>query len=197
VDDPQPFKVALAIGVGLIFPTALYHRLRAHDRSDRLDRRQEGVWILLTLRPIGFVFIVSMILYMVNPARLEWSTVPLPLWLRWAGVPVMALAEAMLIWTLRNLGKNLTDTVVTRRHHTLVTTGPYKWVRHPFYITVGLLMLGVSLLTASWFLFVVGSLVLALLAIRTRVEEANLEARFGNDYRAYAGQTGRFFPRLR
>ena len=46
--------------------------------------------------------------------------------------PVRVTA-VLLIWTLRSLGPNLTDTVVTRQAHTLVTRGPYRWVRHPFY----------------------------------------------------------------
>jgi protein-S-isoprenylcysteine O-methyltransferase Ste14 len=196
VDDPQPYRVALAIGAAVIFPIAIYHRLRAHNSGDRLDRRQEGLLILLTLRPVGFTFLVSLILYLVNPARLAWSTVALPAWLRWSGAPIMAVSAVLLFWTLHTLGKNLTDTVVTRRDHTLVTTGPYRWVRHPFYVTVSLLILGVSLLTASWFLFLAGGLLLALLAIRTRIEEANLVARFGEAYRSYMALTGRFFPRL-
>lgn len=35
------------------------------------------------------------------------------------------LGGGLLIWTLRTLGANLTDTVITRKEHTLVTSGPY------------------------------------------------------------------------
>ena len=45
----------------------------------------------------------------------------------------MVTACGLLVWTFRCLGKNLTDTVVTRQEHTLVMQGPYRWVRHPFY----------------------------------------------------------------
>jgi len=48
------------------------------------------------------------------------------------------LGGGLLIWTLRTLGANLTDTVITRKEHTLVTSGPYRWVPHPFYDAVGL-----------------------------------------------------------
>jgi protein-S-isoprenylcysteine O-methyltransferase Ste14 len=44
--------------------------------------------------------------------------------------------------------------------------------------------------------FLTGSLAFALLVIRCRTEEANLIARFGDAYRAYAVETGRFLPRL-
>ena len=102
----------------------------------------------------------------------------------------------LLFWTLRSLGKNLTDTVVTRKQHTLVTSGPYRWVRHPFYVCASLVELAVFLLSANAFFLVTGGLIFLLLALRTPVEEANLLGRFGEDYRRYMDRTGRFFPRL-
>jgi protein-S-isoprenylcysteine O-methyltransferase Ste14 len=102
----------------------------------------------------------------------------------------------LVFWTLRSLGENLTDTVVTRQHHTLVTAGPYRWVRHPFYLCAALVAVTVSLVSANAFFLVAGGLICFLLALRTRVEEANLLNRFGDDYRTYMDHTGRFFPRL-
>jgi acetamidase/formamidase len=98
-------------------------------------------------------------------------------------------------WTFSNLGPNLTDTVVTRRVHTLVTLGPYRWVRHPFYGSVTLLIVALALLAANWFFLLMGSAAVALLVIRTRREEELLVARFGDSYRGYMARTGRFLPR--
>ena len=78
---------------------------------------------------------------------------------------------------------NLTDTVVTRRAHTLVTHGPYGWVRHPFYDSMALLILASSLIAANWFFLLTGSVVLFLIVVRTRTEEEKLLARFGDAYR--------------
>ena len=94
------------------------------------------------------------------------------------------------------LGKNLTDTVVTRREHTLVTTGPYAFVRHPFYDTGILGVVAISLITANWFILLMGAAVMVLLIFRTKTEEENLLARFGESYREYMKRTGRFFPRI-
>jgi protein-S-isoprenylcysteine O-methyltransferase Ste14 len=78
----------------------------------------------------------------------------------------------------------------------LVTTGPYRWVRHPFYVSVLLLVCGAALLAANWFIGVCGLLVFALQAIRTRIEERKLVERFGEEYRLYMKRTGRFAPRF-
>jgi hypothetical protein len=60
-----------------------------------------------------------------------------------------------------------------------------------------LLAVAVSLIAANWFLFVTGVVLFCLFIIRTRTEEENLVARFGDSYRAYMERTGRFLPRIR
>lgn len=191
------FRTVLAVGVVTVFGITLYHRLKAHASREPLDRRQEGWFILLTLRPIGLLFMAGLVAYLIDPAVLAWSVLPLPDAVRWLGAVTFALGAGWWLWTLRTLGKNLTDTVVTRREHTLVTTGPYRWVRHPFYDGVGIFCVSVTLVTASWFFLVTGALVLALMVRRTRIEEQKLLERFGDAYREYQQRTGRFIPRRR
>jgi protein-S-isoprenylcysteine O-methyltransferase Ste14 len=194
--DDQTFRVVLIAFSLVLFPVLLYHRIRAHGTGEPLDRRQEGLFILLTLRPVGVVSMLSLLAYMIDPAWMAWSSIPIPSWLRWVGVGLGVFGGALFIWTLRTLGPNLTDTVVTRKSHALVTGGPYRWVRHPFYVAVALALLANSLAAANWFLLLSGGLTLILIAIRTRTEEAKLLARFGDAYRAYSAQTGQFLPRI-
>ena len=196
-NDDQIFRIALLIVFATVFPVGVYHRLRSQATREPLDRRQEGLFILATLRPLGLALLSGVIAYVINPASMAWSSIPLPGWLRWAGVGVCVAGGALLIWTFRWLGKNLTDTVVTRREHTLVVDGPYRWVRHPFYGSVVLFVLGVSLIATNWFFFVTGALVVSLLIVRTRTEEEKLVARFGESYHEYMNRTGRFLPRVR
>jgi len=197
VNQESTFRAVLGAGFLAIVMLMLYHRLRSWESKEPLDRGQEGVFILATLRPIGLAMWLAVIAYLINPEWMAWSAVPLPPWLRWSGAAVVFIGIALLAWTLRNLGVNLTDTVVTRQAHTLITKGPYRWVRHPFYDALALFVVGFALLTANWFILATGALVFILLAIRSRTEEALLLARFGETYRAYKESTGRFLPRPR
>jgi protein-S-isoprenylcysteine O-methyltransferase Ste14 len=194
MNHDQTFRAVLTAVLFLVVPIGIYYRLKSQATRERLDRRQEGMFILATLRPMGAVFWLGLIAWMVDPSWLRWSAVSLPIWLRWAGVGVLVGASGLLVWTFRSLGKNLTDTVVTRQQHTLVLKGPYRWIRHPFYDSVALLMAASSLIAANGFLFLAGVVMFGLLIIRTRTEEANLVARFGDSYRTYMEATGRFFP---
>jgi len=94
------------------------------------------------------------------------------------------------------MGANITSTVVTRKDHTLVVAGPYRWVRHPLYTTGTLFFLGFSLVAASWFIALLLILESIVLDRRTSIEERQLVARFGDDYLKYMKQTGRYLPKI-
>jgi protein-S-isoprenylcysteine O-methyltransferase Ste14 len=196
MNSDQLFRMLILAGLAVVLPIMGFHRLKART-DEPLDRKQEGLFILATLRPMGAVMFIALAVYLSRPSRMAWSSMPLPVWLRWCGVAMIFADGALLLWTLRSLGTNLTDTVVTRKVHTLVVKGPYRWMRHPFYDAVAVLLLGIALAAANWLLLVSGAIVFSLLAIRSAREEAHLVARFGNDYRRYMARTNRFVPSLR
>jgi protein-S-isoprenylcysteine O-methyltransferase Ste14 len=132
MSDDELFRLILLAGFVIFMPIGIYHRLKART-GEKLDRRQEGLFIMIAVRLVGIAGIAGLIAYLINPACMAWAAVPLPVWLRWTGVGLALIAGLLLVWMFRTLGRNLTDTVVTRQQHTLVTTGPYRWVRHPFY----------------------------------------------------------------
>jgi protein-S-isoprenylcysteine O-methyltransferase Ste14 len=142
VDDT--FRLILLANFTVVLPFALYHRLRSHT-GESLDRWQEGIFILFGTRLGGIPFLIGGIAWMINPQRMAWASVPIPIWLRWLGFVLIGFGGFLLVWTFRNLGKNLTDTVVTRKNHSLVTTGPYRFVRHPFYMAGIVAIIGGSL----------------------------------------------------
>src|SRR5262245_5302114 len=190
------FRLIILIGFIIVIPIGVHHRMKSWATGDQISRRQEGLFILCTLRPIAAAGMLGLIAWLIYPPAMAWSSLPLPLWLRWMGVGFGALASMLLIATFFSLGTNITDTVVTKRDHTLVTHGPYRWIRHPLYTSVALAVLANSLTTANWFIFLTGATAFALLVVRTRKEEENLITRFGDEYRRYMRQTGRFVPRL-
>ena len=196
MQNDHTFRLILAFGLAVVLPVGVYHRVRSQASREKLDRRQEGLFILFTLRPVGLAGMIGLLTFVASPPRMAWSSVPLPLWLRWVGVGVGIVAASVLIWTLRSLGTNLTDTVVTRQHHTLVTSGPYRFVRHPFYVASALAIVANALATANWFIALTGGLAVTLLVMRTATEEEHLTKRFGDDYVEYMKRTGRFLPRI-
>jgi len=194
MESDSIFRVVL---LAILVPTlavVAYHRIHAAT-PEKLDRRQEGIPLAITLRLAGLAAWVAMLAWLVSPDSAPWTRVALPSWARWAGAAMGAGCPFLMWWVMHALGKNLTDTVVTRAEATLVTDGPYRWVRHPFYGAFGVLAASASLVAANWFVGATCLAALALLAIRTRKEEAKLVERFGDAYREYARRTGRFLPK--
>ena len=191
-----PFRLAILLMFVATMSIGMYHRVRASASGERFDRSQEGLLLAILLRLAGLLLWLATLAYLVWPPSMAWASVPLPPWIRWCGVPPAIAGVALMYATLTNLGKNLTDTVSIRREATLVTQGPYRWVRHPFYVTAALLMLAAALLSANLAIATSGLVVIALLVLRTPKEEQMLVERFGDDYRQYMAHTGRFFPKL-
>jgi protein-S-isoprenylcysteine O-methyltransferase Ste14 len=189
-------RIILLIGFGLFVPIGVCFRLRSRT-DERLDRLQEGWFILIGLRLLALVFMAGLVAFLIDPRSMAWASFPLPAWARWLGVVLVIATPALIIWTFRTLGHNLTDTVVTRRDATLVTHGPYRWVRHPFYLAFAIAVIANTLVTANAFLAIFGTAAFLMIVARTSIEERKLIERFGDSYRDYMKHTGRFLPRLR
>ena len=111
------------------------------------------------------------------------------------GAALGVLAVPAAAWVFRSLGRNVSETVLTMTDQTLVMTGPYSWVRHPLYATAAMLLVGVGLMSANWFILLFALLAVGLtILIVVPMEEARMIARFGDDYRAYRARTGRILP---
>jgi protein-S-isoprenylcysteine O-methyltransferase Ste14 len=197
MSSEDPFRIALLMILVLTMVVVAYHRLQAARSKERISRRDEGLLLAISLRVAGLCLWVATCAYLADPKWMEWAGLPFSDWLRWLGAGFGVLGCALMYWTLTNLGRNLTDTVVTRADATLVTTGPYRWVRHPFYVALALLTPAATLLAANWFIGLSGLVVLAMLVARTPKEEQKLIEKFGDEYRAYMATTGRFLPRMR
>lgn len=189
------FRIALLVVFVPTVTIALYHRMQAAKSGESISRRSEGIVFAATLRIVGLLVWFMTLAYIINPRWLEVGQMRLPEWLRWVGFAGGIAGMLLMYWTLTSLGTNLTDTVVTRHNAYLVTHGPYRWVRHPFYVTTAFMMGSVTLLTANVLIGLGCLLTLVMLAVRTPKEEQMLIERFGPAYRQYMETTGRYWPR--
>jgi protein-S-isoprenylcysteine O-methyltransferase Ste14 len=192
--DADLRHIAAALMVALLV-VAAYHRIRSQLGGESLDRRREGWGLLIGIRLAGLVGAVTVFMALRDSLG-AWAYVSLPVSIRWSGIAALAASVAWLSWMFVSLGRNLTDTVVTRQTAVFVESGPYRFVRNPMY--TGLLMIGLSLgmALATWVAPAVFGVVFLLLALRTAREEHHLIARFGDQYRDYMKRVGRFFPRI-
>ena len=146
---------------------------------------------------VALPLFVAILAYVANPGWMQWSSFESPAWLRWAGAGLGLLTVPTVHWVFRSIGSNVSETVLTKEHHELVTRGPYRWIRHPLYSVGIALILSIGLMAANWFILLLG--LVALVTVRVVVvprEEGALIEAFGDEYRDYVRHTGGLVPRL-
>ncbi|MFF2810094.1 methyltransferase family protein [Streptomyces sp. NPDC058000] len=184
-------NTALAVTVWVWAAAEILLQVRQRTRSERTERTE---WLSLLIFPVligGGIALAAPIRHAV-PA-LSYST-QLPavrmavLVVAWAGI-------ALRLWAIVTLGRFFRGTVHIQHGHRVVTSGPYRYVRHPAY--TGILLAGTDLAllldnAASWLAFTVCCLIAV--GYRIHVEERMLLDALGEEYRAYAARTRRLVP---
>lgn len=160
-------------------------RDRAVARPAAEDRRT--AYALVTVQ---MVLLAALVLL---PRGEAWA--PGPVLLTAAAVGALAGTALVLVGGTA-LGRGLTAVPLPNAHAVLRTGGLYRWVRHPIYSGVLLVATSVTLAAGDPRRLVVLGLLVALLTVKARWEEARLAERFP-DYPAYAARTPRFLPRVR
>ena len=119
--------------------------------------------------------------------RFEWSPqVPAPF--QWGGMAILIVGWGLASWAMAS--NRFFSTVVRiqkDRGHTVVTGGPYQFVRHPGYVGGILSALGTALLLGSWPAFVPAGLLVCVIVFRTVLEDRTLQAEL-EGYKDYAGR---------
>jgi protein-S-isoprenylcysteine O-methyltransferase Ste14 len=191
------FRIATAlvlfIGVGI---STYYRRKADRDSGEKISRRVDGTAFMNMIKIGGLLLWLSPLVYLVNPAWMAWSKIGLPEWVRWLGVGIGVLCTLGIYWLFSSIGTGITPTSATRQEHKLVTSGPYRWVRHPLYTIGSSMFIALGLMADNWFIMTLAILAFIAMATRTPKEEANLIERFGDEYRAYMKRTGRYLPKL-
>lgn len=106
-----------------------------------------------------------------------------------------AIAAIVLASAAVALGSALTASPIPKDDAELVTSGIYKWIRHPMYTALILIGLGLLLGTFNLFSLFAYSLLVSVLIYKSRYEDALLRDRH-RTAREYQNSTGRFFPKF-
>lgn len=113
------------------------------------------------------------------------------------GLLVMWTGLAVRIWAIVVLGNSFRTTVEVDTSQRVVDSGPYRWVRHPSYTGIVLLMAGLGLVYGNApALAILLVLPAGVLIHRIFVEEAVLTEVIGRAYADYAARTKRLVPGL-
>jgi protein-S-isoprenylcysteine O-methyltransferase Ste14 len=191
------FRVLLPV---LIIAFALHrgYYVKNHSKPEdaTLKKREEGLMSKIS-GILGLVGFAAVIAFVVSPGWLAFASLTFPIWLRWGGVALALAGFAVLQWAQVTLGESWSDTPRMMKEQTLITSGPYRFVRHPIYTAFVLILGSTFLISANWFIgFAWLGMTVLEVASRIGFEESLMLEYFGDQYREYMKKTGRLLPRL-
>jgi protein-S-isoprenylcysteine O-methyltransferase Ste14 len=166
--------------------------IRVRTRRGTPSRDDRGSRLVIALG-IG----LGVALAILVAAHWPGGTLPAPWAWFVAGFVVTAAGVALRIWAVVSLGRFFTTQVRVSTDQSVVSAGPYRWVRHPSYSALLLEVAGLGLAQTDWLsILLAAGLPLPALVWRIRIEESALRTGLGAAYDEYAEGRNRLVPGL-
>jgi protein-S-isoprenylcysteine O-methyltransferase Ste14 len=185
------FGFTIVLGAWLLRhdPDLLAERMTGIGRSD------QETWDKILLAITAVLFFAWLVLMALDAVRFRWSA--MPRWLSTLGaLMLLASFEVFFVTFRENSFLSPAVRIQTDRAQTVVSTGPYRYVRHPMYAGFVLFSVGTALLLGSYFGLIGAFLLIGIVARRAVLEERVLRQRL-EGYDAYMSRVNyRFLPRV-
>jgi len=203
MNEELVFKIVFWVQLMLIM---IFNRilpaLRARQSGVRLspDReaiKNEGMFFFAFRVATGVLLAAVLVIYTFFPAFASVFQFPLASEWRWAGVIISSIFLLLWIYSQQILAKNWSANLRIQKDHTLVTSGPYRVMRHPIYTSMIFWSIGLALFTAYAFFVAFAVVVILWTPPRIAKEEKLLIDHFGTEYLDYMKTAGRYFPKFK
>lgn len=197
MENEALFRILLPVLIiGFALHRGYYIKNHSKPKDDTLKEREEGTASKIA-GLLGMLGFVSTIAYVINPGWLAFANFSLPTWLRWTGIAIAIIGLTLLQWAQVTLANSWSDAPRMMKEQTLITSGPYQYIRHPIYTAFILILSSPLLISANWLIGLcwLGMTILEVVS-RIRFEEALMIEFFGDQYHEYMKKTGRLLPKI-
>ena len=167
----------------------LYGMLRDPNMLKERSQKAKNVkqWDTVILNIYTVFLVIMVVLAPLDGGRFHWSHVPL--WVNLLGLGLMIPSFALLMWvTATNTYLSRYVRIQDDRGHQVVTSGPYRFVRHPMYASNIFFFPSIPLLLGSWWALIPAIIIMGLFTLRTYLEDKTLQAELPG-YKEYAHKT--------
>ncbi len=160
--------VMTAVGVAVRIRNPVIYEARSkwrHSDTKRFDKVVLAIYM-------PFTYIQPAVAGL-DAVRFRWTS--MPFWTVWPGIALFVAAMGLVSWVMMvNRFAETTVRIQTDRAHTVVSAGPYRWVRHPMYVGAILMYPATALMLGSMWAMAVAGLIAALMVVRTALEDWTL-----------------------
>ena len=114
--------------------------------------------------------------------------------IRFIGLPVYLIFSWIQVWSFKSLGDNYSQDIIIKKDHQLVTTGPFRYIRHPQYFSQILINIGGTAATVSYVLGILTLIEIPIYIMRALLEDKMLAKHFAEQFSAYKKKSGFMIP---
>lgn len=114
--------------------------------------------------------------------------------IRFIGLPVYLIFSWIQVWSFKSLGDNYSQDIIIKKDHQLVTTGPFRYIRHPQYFSQILINIGGTAATVSYVLGILTLVEIPIYIMRALLEDKMLAKHFAEQFSAYKKKSGFMIP---
>jgi protein-S-isoprenylcysteine O-methyltransferase Ste14 len=165
----------------------------ARTRASAKRRRSFPPLLLITLM---LILAWALLAGEAPPGLLPERVIPAGAWADLTGLAITVLGLGLAVWARVHLGRNWSSRPTIRVGHTLVRTGPYRFVRNPIYTGLLVGYTGTAIVIGAFWAFVLMLFLLAAFLMRIREEEKILLEEFGEEYEKYRREVRALIPYL-
>ncbi|MDJ0756617.1 MAG: isoprenylcysteine carboxylmethyltransferase family protein [Ardenticatenaceae bacterium] len=159
-------------------------------QADKINPRQTVVRIVIT------ILLYVALFFLPFADRRHVGVMSEMVSVRWLGLALFGLGMILVFWSGIALGRLYSAEVTIQENHQLITSGPYRMIRHPRYLGGIVYATGFSLLFRSWIGLVGTALAVGIILYRIRDEEVLMHAEFGAVWETYTERSWRLIPYL-
>lgn len=188
-EDHAVGSVLFATTVGVFVAGEIRQAIRRRAEAESADR--------FSLIAVRLSLYAGFVVASLSASKLSVATIRGGLTVAVIGVAIAWAGIGIRWWAFHCLGRYFTIKVMTSPDQPVITTGPYRFVRHPSYSGLVLILLGIGVLFGNW-IGLAGLVVLPLagLVYRIFVEERALTAALGGAYQTFASSRQRLIPHV-
>ncbi|MFX0013420.1 MAG: isoprenylcysteine carboxylmethyltransferase family protein [Promethearchaeota archaeon] len=168
--------------------------MRLSGELAKYKAKKASMLLLVIVLIIAQLWVLGSFFFIINPYFLYWSAFSLPSWIRWIGIILTILGMCLDFSTQLYLGRNYSTLLYIREEQSLITKGPYRYIRHPMYTALITAGVGMSLLAANWYFGLPFIATIVVIILRIKKEEEVMIGKFGDEYIQYMKRTKRFIP---
>ncbi|MCX7821546.1 MAG: isoprenylcysteine carboxylmethyltransferase family protein [Brevinematales bacterium] len=188
------YKVIFIVFLVLLTLIRTYFKMKYYKVISKDYIKYEPVYIFVIRIILGVLLGILLFFIFFGEKYIAFTFFSLPNWLRFFGIFLTIIGLALLVWAHNTLKDNFTTTVLIKENHKLIKNGPYKYIRHPMYLSYLVFFTGLTFVSANYlFGILANSIILSLITLRLPLEEKILSQRF-EEYKDYSKKVARFLP---